>query len=102
MLLCRRNGTIGHIIATCEDSGGAFLGGKIKKGIGTTTPSWRHKIAFSYQARVKRNTSLVQRIAVALVAIMRHLVLERTLDMSNTAMPQANQVAGGLISTQTV
>ena len=37
------------------------------------------------------------RFAVALVAFMRHLVLGRTLEMSDPTMPQANLIAGGEI-----
>ena len=33
---------------------------------------------------------------------MRHLILQRTLDMSNTAMSQTNQVASGFIGSQAI
>src|SRR5258708_29787483 len=95
-LLRCRNGAIGHPIATGEDGCGTFFGWEIKEGVGAGAPGWGREIAFSHKGRVERNAGLVQRIAVAQVAVMRHLVLERTLDMSDTAMPQTNQVTGGL------
>src|SRR5947208_11985204 len=96
------NGAIGHKTATCEDGRGMFLDGKIKEGIGASAPGLGHKIAFQHQGGIERNTSLFQRIAVALVAVVRDLVLEWPLDMSDTAMPKANQVTRGFVGTQAV
>src|SRR5579884_1278153 len=101
-LLRRSNGTIGHIIATREDSGWPLFGRQIKESIRAHTPGEGHKIAFANQGGVKGDARLVQRIAVPLIAVMRYLVLEGTLDMSDTAMAQANQVASSFVSPHAV
>src|SRR5581483_2169249 len=65
-------------------------------------PRRGHEIAFKHQGRIERNTCFLQRVTITLKAVMRYFILERTLDMRNAAMPQANKMAGSLIGPQAV